>query len=513
MGKRALSLILAALMLLPLASCGGSGGTEETTTDAPADSAAAEPEYGEPVEELRGIYIATVCNIDFPSGRGLDAESLRRELDSIIDTTLSVGCNAIYFQVRGEADAMYASEIFPVSEYLTGSSGGALPDGFDPLSYLVGSAHARGVAVHAWINPLRVTSGGSAGAPKTADMLPEGSPARTSPELTATYAGNIYFNAGEPDARQLVADGVREVVENYDVDGVLFDDYFYPYPVAGEEFDDAESFAKYGGGEEISDWRRENINKMVELCYKTVKSADPDCVFGIAPGGIWQNDDGENGGSATSGFETYDSVYCDPPAWVRGGYVDYVAPQIYWHFGHDHAPFAVIADWWCALLDGTGVGFCISHAAYKYGTDEWRFAEAVGEMTEQIRYARELCSFDGSIFYGYSAIKNDADGVAREIADACREPIIYSEPVSGEGFVEITSPEPDSVIDGETVKIRGKSSPGVPVTCNGAPVCRKRGGDFTVTVRLSPGKNTFIFRSGGAKVRLVLNRPEAKQRS
>ncbi len=512
MKKRALSLILAVFMLLPLASCavgGGDGGG----TDVPGDSAAAEPEYGEPMEELRGIYIATVCNIDYPSSPGLGAEELRRELDDIIDTTLNVGCNAIYFQVRGAADAMYDSKIFPVSEYLTGKLGGELPDGFDPLAYLIERAHACGVDVHAWINPLRVTSSGTATAPKTADMLPENSPARTSPELTVTYAGNIYFNAGEPEARRLIADGVREVVENYDVDGVLFDDYFYPYPVFGAEFDDSAAYEEYGDGEEIADWRRENINKMVESCYRAVKGADEGCAFGIAPGGIWQNDDGENGGSATAGFETYESIYCDPLAWVKGGYIDYLAPQIYWHFGHDQAPYAVIADWWCAALDGTGVGFCISHAAYKYGTDEWRFAEAVGEMTEQLRYARDLMSFGGSIFYGYSAIKSDTEGVAREIADACREPIVYSEPLLSDGYIKIVSPESDHETDKSTVTIRGKSAPGAPVSCNGTPVCRKRDGSFSLSVRLSPGKNIYVFESGEKKVRFVITRRDETQRS
>ena len=133
-----------------------------------------------------------------------------------------------------------------------------------------------------------------------------------------------------PEVRELIADGVREIIDGYDVDGILFDDYFYPYPEDGYEFDDSATFEKYGGGRELGDFRRESVNEMVRLVYETVKAADEGCRFGIAPFGIWRNDDGENGGSATRGLESYDEIYCDTLAWVRGGYVDYVAPQMYW---------------------------------------------------------------------------------------------------------------------------------------------------------------------------------------
>ena len=433
MKRRIIWIVMTVIITLAFVSCEDSAHEPESEPLTPMkveDASEHISSFGEPVEELRGVYIATVYSNDFPSKAGLDAKSLSEELDEIVERTAALGCNAIYFQVRPACDAFYKSDIFPVSEYLTGTVGGELPDGFDPLAYLIEIAHERGIQVHAWVNPLRVTRG-SVSSPKTdTEALAEGSPARVRPELTVAYAGELYFDVGIPDARRLVADGVLEIVRGYDVDGILFDDYFYPYPKAGYEFDDSISFAEYGsdysgGVTDIGDWRRENINKMVKLCYETIKRADESCRFGIAPFGIWRNDDGENSGSATSGFESYESLYCDTLAWIRGGYVDYVAPQIYWNFSLDVAPYGVLADWWDAQTAGTGVDLYISHAAYKSGTSEWSFAHAVSEMTEQIDYARMLEAYRGSIMYGFEQIRRDTDGVAAELTECYDGDVLY----------------------------------------------------------------------------------------
>lgn len=498
---RMAALILTIACLFSLVSCTRDKGDPNTALSpmAPDNDYPAGGSYGDPVAELRGIYIATVYNLDFPSKPGLPAEVLSAELDKIVENTEALGCNAIYFQVRGASDAMYDSEIFPVSEYLTGKKNGELPDGFDPFRYLIDAAHAHGIAVHAWVNPLRVTRGGTPQKPKTdPDLLPKDSPARSVPELTVAYAGELYYDAGVPAVRELVARGVSEIVTNYDVDGVLFDDYFYPYPEDGYEFDDADSFEKYGSGD-IGNWRRENINKMVKSCYEAVKAADPDCRFGIAPFGIWQNDDGENGGSDTRGLESYWSIYCDTLAWVKGGYIDYVAPQIYWNFSHKSAPYGVLADWWCAQLDGTGVELYVSHAAYKYGTDDWKFAGAVGEMREQLTYARRLITYRGSILYGYSELCADTGGVAGEVAECFSDDIYYMTPIPTGIGVSITQPDNGSFVSAGTVTLHGKSAPEEPVFCNGEKVSRRRGGEFYLTVTLREGENIFEFYSGGIR--------------
>ena len=502
---RVAAVLLLLLAALFITSCGE---IPPDTSLSPMETEAehsASGKYDDPVAEVRGIYIATVYNLDFPSRPGLDADTLASELDDIIENSVSLGFNAIYFQVRGASDAMYDSDIFPVSEYLTGKRGGTLPDGFDPLAYLIEKAHARGVAVHAWVNPLRITRGGTMKEPMTdTDELPQGSPARTSPELTFAYAGELYYDAGIPEVRRLVADGVSEIAAGYDVDGILFDDYFYPYPEDGCEIDDALTYEKYGNGGNIGDWRRDNINEMVKMCRDAVKATDPDCLFGIAPFGIWRNNDGANGGSDTRGFESYDEIFCDTLEWVRKGYVDYVAPQIYWSFSKESAPFGVLTDWWCAQLDGTDTGLLISHAAYKYGTDEWKFAGTVSELREQLTYSRRLISYRGSIIYGYSELCRDTDGAASDVKESFEDDVYYVTPIPTGSGVDITYPAYGSSLTDDTVTLHGTSAPEYPVYCNGAKIARRRGGEFYLTVKLSEGENLFEFINGGEKCVFML---------
>ena len=244
-------------------------------------------------------------------------------------------------------------------------------------------------------------------------MLAETNPARRFPEYTVVYAdGKLYYDCGLPEVRALVAEGCREVVANYDVAGVVFDDYFYPYPVSGAVFDDSASYEAYGNGFPLADWRRSNVNRLVKSCYEAVKEANPECEFGVAPFGIWQNDNGQNGGSFTRGLEAYHSIYCDALAWVAGGYVDFLAPQIYWSFDLPAAPFAVVADWWNDRLAGSGVTLYVSHAAYKLPS--WGTIE---ELERQITYLRAQTACQGSILYSYAALRDDLLSIRAVMAD------------------------------------------------------------------------------------------------
>ncbi len=454
--------------------------------------------YGNLTDEHRGVYIATVYNIDYPSKAGLDAKTLAAELDEIIATVGAIGANAIYFQVRPNSDALYDSKLFPISSYLTGEKDGELPDGFDPLAYLVENAHARGIEVHAWVNPLRATRGSLANPKTDVTALADNHPARLSPELTVEYAGGLYYDPGQPAARALVAAGVTEIVENYDVDGVIFDDYFYPYPEKSSDgeiidFDDADSYAIFGGTQALDDWRRANINKLVKSSYEAVKKANADCRFGVAPFGIWQNENGQNGGSATLGMEAYSAIYCDALAWAEGGYVDYIAPQIYWSFSQSNAAYDVIADWWNSRLDGTGVELYVSHAAYRYGTDTWSEAGIVDEMSAQLRYARRLMTYKGSLMYGYAEIKDNIDGLSEELAAIYSEDVIYADPIGTGGSVAVISPENGSITDQSELSLYCRSDPTVTVTYNGRQVSRQKDGSFILDVTLHDGKNFFEF--------------------
>ncbi len=374
-------------------------------------------------EHVRGIFIASVCNINFPSRPGLSADALRSELDDIIYTCENVGINAIYFQVRPTADSLYKSDIFPTSEYLTGKQGAPLQDGFDPLEYIVSASHQKGIAVHAWVNPLRVTTGLSTSPNHDVTNLAENHPARQNPGYAISYAdGKLYFDCGNPDIRTMIADSVAEIAANYAVDGVIFDDYFYPYPVTVDDgsvatFDDSESFTKYGGDMSLDDWRRNNVNMMIKECYTAIKSVRSNCKFGVAPFGIWQNDDGENGGSQTAGLESYSSIYCDPTEWIRGGYIDYIAPQIYWRFTNPVAPYATLVRWWNDAVSGTDVELMISHGAYNY--DTWNNPK--NELVNQVDFARSFAAYSGSILYGYTALKANSNGLFDEVCEIFAE--------------------------------------------------------------------------------------------
>jgi len=401
---------------------------------APAMSDSAQNVLASPTPEERGVWIATVSNINFPSKRGLPATELKAELNDIVETVASVGGNAIYFQARPSSDAFYKSEIFPTSSWLTEKQGDPLPSGLDPLAYLIEIAHAKNIAVHAWINPLRAA--GSADAEYLESNLAKNNPARLYPEYTVAYADNrLYYNCGLPEVRQLVADGVREIVKNYDVDGIVFDDYFYPYPVSGGVFDDSEAYAMYGREyDNLGDFRRASVNALVKLCHDTVKEEDPDCRFGISPFGIWQNDDGSNGGSDTAGLSSYSAIYCDPLAWLAEGSVDYIAPQLYWSFGTSVARYDVLVKWWNdAILPYPDVDLYIAHGVYR--CEEWGDS---AEIASQIDFARNEKTFRGSMLYGYAAIKDNVFGLRETLLSAFEDEIYHTTVISDGDAVKIT---------------------------------------------------------------------------
>ncbi len=362
--------------------------------------------------EIRGVWIASVENIDFPSRPGLSAQKMRADLRKIVRTAKETGLNMIAFQVRPTCDALYRSSLFPVSSYLAGEQTDTLPYGFDPLDYLLRIAHREGIAVHAWVNPLRVTMG-KQNDPKTdpASLHPM-NPARLHPEWTVPYPdGKLYFNCGLPEVRELIAAGVREIAAHYPVDGIVFDDYFYPYPGPGGKFDDDAAYAAYGNGLSLDDWRRENVNRMVAACYRAVKESRPSALFGIAPFGIWRNDDGKNGGSATNGLSSADRIYCDALAWMKEGTVDYMAPQIYWSFAFQIARFDILADWWEKECEKyPSVTYLICHPVYRA-----KNFDNPHEIADQIRYAEKLEKYRGAIHYGYGALSRNDRNVKDEI--------------------------------------------------------------------------------------------------
>lgn len=307
--------------------------------------------------EMRGVWVSTVLNLDYPTQPTADAAELKAEADRILDGAAELGFNAIFLQVRPCADAFYKSDIYPWSIYLTGEQGQAPTGGFDPLAYWVEGAHQRGLELHAWLNPYRVTR-----AAAEWDKLADDSPAKQHPEWVVKYQDNYYFDPALADVQELVIDGAVEIVKNYDVDGIHLDDYFYP----GTDFDDSASYAKYGAGKDLGDWRRENVNKLVSGLYQAIKAADKNVDFGISPAGIWASQTLNPSGSATtSTYSSYYNMYADTRGWVKAGWLDYIAPQIYWERGHKTADFTALLDWWSEQVDGTGVKLYVGLADYK----------------------------------------------------------------------------------------------------------------------------------------------------
>lgn len=354
---------------------------------------------------MRGVWVSTVYNIDYPSAQGLSADTLKSEADTILDNIAAMGLNTVFLQVRPSADALYPSEIFPWSRYVSGTTGQA-PDGdFDVLAYWIDGAHSRGLQLHAWINPYRITKDGQS----EWDALPDSSPAKQHPEWVVKYEDNYYFNPGLPAVQQLVVDGATEIVKNYDVDGIHLDDYFYP----GTDFDDQATFARYGTDfDDIGDWRRNNVNTLIATLDKTLHEIDPTLSFGVSPSGIWDNKADNPKGSETNGRSSYREIYCDSVQWIQKGTVDYICPQLYWEIGYEIADFEVLLDWWQEVISTSDVALYIGIGAYRAAEaqpgDVWY---GTAELERQLALLDSSIDIQGEVYFSYSSLEN-IDGCA-----------------------------------------------------------------------------------------------------
>lgn len=336
-----------------------------------------------PKREFRGAWLHTVYQDGYMK-RG--TEGNKTYLRSLLDSLRTAGVNAVFFQVRPQADAFYSSTIEPWSRYLT--TGGKAPSPYwDPLQFMIDECHARGMELHAWLNPYRVTAGAK-------QMPAPGHIYHKHPERFLAYGGKIYFDPGLPENREYIVKIVDDIVERYDLDGIHFDDYFYPYPVKGQEFPDSRSYKRYGGGMELADWRRSNVDSLIADVHRHVRaSSRPWVRFGVSPFGIWRNNTTDPRGSATSGLQNYDGLYADVLLWARRGWVDYLMPQLYWELDHKAAGYRVLVDWWADNSEGRHV---------YVGQDVERCVKA-GELDEKLSLQRQRHELGGMCWWpGYA---------------------------------------------------------------------------------------------------------------
>ncbi|WP_432667581.1 family 10 glycosylhydrolase [Wukongibacter baidiensis] len=365
--------------------------------------------------ELRAIWVATVYGLDYPlAGVTTESETLKKEIIEMLDNIQGMGFNTVFFQVRPAADALYPSKIFPWSKYLTGDQMTPPEDGFDPLEFIITEAHKRDIEIHPWINPYRITM-------KTSDLdeLAYDHPARVHPEWVVAHGKGEkirhYFNPGIPEVEKMILDGVSEILENYDVDGIHLDDYFYP----GQAFNDADTYAQYGGEyADIGDWRRSNINSLIEKMYKLVKAKDENLQFGVSPFAIWANSSSNPLGSDTRGKQSYYSMYADTRGWVKAGYLDYIMPQIYWNIGYEVADYEKILNWWSDVVADTEVDLYIGQAAYRAGnTDPNSPWYGVDQLRAQVNLNRTTDNVGGYAMFRYATLvrKPELVGFMKEI--------------------------------------------------------------------------------------------------
>jgi uncharacterized lipoprotein YddW (UPF0748 family) len=399
------------LLAVLIAACAPSG---EVTGPGPAVPDTAAPAI---LGEMRGLWVATVANIDWPSRSNLSAAQQQAELLAILDRAASTGFNAIILQVRPAADAVYRSAIEPWGSMLSGSQG--IDPGYDPLAVAVAAAHARGMELHAWINPYR------AGNTSDSARLAPSHLFRTRRELVRVYGTQLWLDPGEPEVVDHVIRVVTDIAERYDVDAIHADDYFYPYPQTDAAnrplaFPDSASYARSGSGLSRADWRRDNVDRFVERMYREVHAIKPWVKVGISPFGIWR----PGNPAGVAGLDAYEAIFADSRKWLQQGWVDYLAPQLYWAIAAPQQSFPALLDWWIAQ-SVRGRHVWPGLAAYRV-SDGTAGAFTVSEITDQVRLTRARAAGTGHVLYNATSTLWRVGGAvaAALAADAYRRPAI-----------------------------------------------------------------------------------------
>lgn len=358
--------------------------------------------------QFRGVWIATVRNLDWPSEPGLSVRKMKKEFTTQLDLLRDLGMNAVIVQIRPSGDALYPSPYEPWSEFLTGVQGKRPGSSFDPLAFMIRETHRRCMEFHAWFNPYRgVRNFASA-------KLASEHVYHQHPEWFVQYGDHLYFDPGVVAARKFVEKVIADVVRRYDIDAVHFDDYYYPYRIEGQEFPDSLSFARYGGAfppERKDDWRRENINLLVSELSDTINQLKPWVHFGISPFGVWRNKSRDARGSDTHTLQTnYDDLFGDALAWLRNGWLDYIVPQCYQFMGRPIMDYRIVTRWWND--HHFGVNYYIGQGPFRLGSDSRgaRWTEG-NEIDRQMQFNDSIPNLLGSVFFRSLTFQDNPHGV------------------------------------------------------------------------------------------------------
>lgn len=459
-------------------------GPEGPDDDGPDDDAGtAATDGGEPPElvavsherELRAAWIATVYNINFPSAQGMSVTAMQEELQAFVDVAAATHLNALILQVRPEADALYASDLEPWSRYLTGTQGD--DPGFDPLLDFIERAHAQGIEVHAWLNPYRAAA-------NNAVPVADSHVASQFPQYAYEYGSLLWMDPGAQPVQQHDVDVILDIVDRYDVDGIHFDDYFYPYP-DGSPFPDGSSYGAYEGPLSLDDWRRDNVNGLVELLHDEIGAAKPWVRFGISPFGIYQ----PGMPPGITGLNQYAELFADPVVWIQEGWVDYLAPQLYWPTTQTAQAYEPLVEWWVSIApEGRNI-FVGNYLSQLGSSASWD----VDELLDQVELSRQYqLDSPGNIFYQIEPLMNDLDGIATTLATETY-PFPVLPPPLWERRDDTIAP-PAVAVEGTAITL----TPGDDAELRAWVVYRDEGGTFVLdhiaprawgdTIELEPGR-------------------------
>lgn len=357
-----------------------------------------------PKREFRGAWLHVIGQTQW---QNKTTEQAKEYMIDQIEKLHDAGCNAVIFQVRPTADALYKSELEPWSAWLTGKRGKAPEPMWDPMEFAIEEAHKRGMEFHAWLNPYRVTSNAK-------EVLPSNHMSRMEPQRFFRYNGQILFDPAYQENRDFICKVVDDITHRYDVDAIHIDDYFYPYPAQGQAIPDNASYLKFGLGRNLKDWRRHNVDLLIEQLHKTIKERKPWVRFGVSPFGIWRNKRTDPRGSESTGLQNYDDLYADVLLWAQKGWIDYLAPQLYWSLDTKAAPSRSLVKWWNDNASDVDI---------YVGQDVKRTMDSAdpgnndkNELDTKVTLSRKLPNIGGNIWWCGYWVTGNYKGVADSLA-------------------------------------------------------------------------------------------------